>query len=153
MQYWLFKSEPDEFSIDDLRQQKRAPWEGVRNYQARNFMRDQCRKGDIILFYHSSCKPAGVAGLAVVTKEAFDDPAQFDPKSPYYDSKSTPEKPRWQCVEVGFKEKFPRLVELSEIKASAGLKDMVLVRKGSRLSIQPVTEKEFQEILKMAGLK
>ena len=153
MQYWLFKSEPDEFSIDDLRQQKRAPWEGVRNYQARNFMRDQCRKGDIILFYHSSCKPAGVAGLAVVTKEAFDDPAQFDPKSPYYDSKSTPENPRWQCVEVGFKAKFPRLVELSEIKASAGLKDMVLVRKGSRLSIQPVTEKEFQKILKMAGLE
>ena len=152
MKYWLFKSEPDEFSIDDLKKQKTAPWEGVRNYQARNFMRDECKKGDLILFYHSSCKPAGVAGVAVVTREAFADPAQFDPKSPYFDPKSCVENPRWQCVEVGFREKLPRLVELAQIKASPKLKNMVLVQKGSRLSIQPVEENEFREILKMAGL-
>lgn len=152
MKYWLFKSEPDEFSIDDLKRQKKAAWEGVRNYQARNFMRDDCAKGDIILFYHSSCKPAGIAGLAQVSKEAFSDPAQFDPQSPYFDPKSSPESPRWQCVEVEFVSKFPALVELSKIKENRSLKEMLLVQKGSRLSIQPVKEEEYREILKMAGL-
>lgn len=152
MNYWLFKSEPDEFSIDDLRKAKKEPWTGVRNYQARNFMRDECKLGDLILFYHSSCKPTGVAGVAKVSKEAFADPLQFDSNSSYFDSKSEKNNPRWQCVEVSFDSKLPRLVELKEIKENPKLKDMHLVQKGTRLSIQPVKKEEFEEVLKMAGV-
>lgn len=151
MKYWLFKSEPDEFSIDDLKSCKKALWEGVRNYQARNFMRDECKKGDLVLFYHSSARPTGVAGIAQITKEGVIDPAQFEPNSAYYDPKSKEDDPRWICVEVGFKSKFDELVTLEKVKENPKLKDMVLTQKGSRLSIQPVKKKEFEEILKMAG--
>ncbi|MBC77468.1 MAG: EVE domain-containing protein [Halobacteriovoraceae bacterium] len=150
MNYWLFKSEPDEFSIDDLKSSTTTPWEGVRNYQARNFMRDECKKGDLILFYHSSCKNIGVAGVATVSKEAFPDKAQFDENSPYYDPKSSEEKPRWFCCEVKFKSKFNKVVPLKDIKENAKLKDMHLVKKGSRLSIQPVKKDEFEEVLNMS---
>lgn len=153
MNYWLFKSEPGDYSIEDLQKDKTTLWEGVRNYQARNFMRDQCKTGDLILFYHSSCRPAGVAGLAVVTNQARPDPSQFAKNGPYYDPKATKEKPRWQCVEVGFEEKFDRLVGLAEIKQNPKLKNTLLVQKGSRLSIQPVKKAEFEEIIKMCNCR
>ena len=151
MNYWLMKSEPDVFSIDDLknRPQQIELWDGVRNYQARNFMMNDMKVGDIVLFYHSNAEPSGVAGLATVASEAEVDPLQFDKKSEYYDPKSTKEKPRWFCVRVKFKQKFDRLVPLAEIKAKKELSSMHLVQKGSRLSITPVTEIEFKTIISM----
>lgn len=147
--YWLMKSEPDVYSIQTLRKEKTTLWDGVRNYQARNFMRDKMQVGDLVLFYHSNSKPPGVAGLGLVTGEAQPDPTQFDKKSKYYDPKSDPENPRWKCVEVGFKEVFPNYVSLPEIKNTKGLSEMLLVQKGQRLSIQPVTKKHFDKICKM----
>lgn len=145
------KSEPDVFSIDDLknRPQQIELWDGVRNYQARNFMMNDMKVGDIVLFYHSNAKPSGVAGLATVASEAEVDPLQFDKRSEYYDPKSTKEKPRWFCVRVKFKQKFDRLVPLAEIKAKKELSRMHLLQKGSRLSITPVTEIEFNTIISM----
>tara|TARA_Y100000590_G_scaffold441419_1_gene568083 strand:+ start:379 stop:837 length:459 start_codon:yes stop_codon:yes gene_type:complete len=150
MKYWLFKSEPDEFSIDDLQASGTTAWEGVRNYQARNFMRDECKKGDLVLFYHSSCKEIGVAGVAAVSKESFPDSSQFNEDSPYFDKKSSKDKPRWFCCEVKFEKKFKKVVPLKEIKENKKLKDMYLVQKGSRLSVQPVKEDEFKEVLEMS---
>lgn len=149
MKYWLMKSEPDVFSIDKLKTKKRSGWDGVRNYQARNFMRDDMKISDMILFYHSSCEIPGVAGLARVCKESHPDPTQFDSKSEYYDPKATKEAPRWFMVEVEFVEKFDRVITLSEIKEKKELSQMPVVQKGSRLSINPVTEKEYQTILGM----
>jgi predicted RNA-binding protein with PUA-like domain len=137
------KSEPETFSIDHLQQKKKSGWDGVRNYQARNFMRDNMIKGDMVLFYHSSCDVPGVAGLAVVCKESHPDPTQFDSTSDYFDPKATRESPRWFMVEVEFCEKFQNVFTLSEIKKTKGLEEMMVVQKGSRLSINPVTEKEF----------
>ncbi|MCB0408360.1 MAG: EVE domain-containing protein [Bdellovibrionales bacterium] len=150
MKYWLMKSEPDVFSIDDLKKKKSSLWDGVRNYQARNFMRNDMHPGDCVLFYHSNATPPGVAGLATVSKQASADPTQFDKKSEYYDPKSSKEKPRWFCVEVQFKEKFKHFVSLEAIKQNLDLKDMLVVQKGQRLSIQPVEKKHFDKILKMA---
>lgn len=150
MQYWLMKSEPDVFSIDDLKKQKTTTWDGVRNYQARNFMMNDMQVGDLVLFYHSNAKPPGIAGLATVSKKAEPDPTQFDKKSEYYDPKATKEKPRWFCVKVKFKEKFKDLIPLEDIKSEKALKDMLVVQKGQRLSIQPVKEKDYKHILKMA---
>ncbi|NCN40527.1 EVE domain-containing protein [bacterium] len=147
--YWLMKSEPDAFSIDDLKSQKTSLWDGVRNYQARNFMMNDMRKGDLVLFYHSNAKPPGVAGLATVSKEAVPDPTAQDKKSEYYDAKAAPEKPIWFCVEVKFKSKFKELVPLDELKKHKALTEMLVLKKGQRLSIQPVTEKEFQYILEL----
>lgn len=144
------KSEPDVFSIDTLKTKKKSGWDGVRNYQARNFMRDEMKKGDMVLFYHSSCDVPGVAGLAKVSKESHPDPTQFDPKSDYYDPKATKENPRWFMVEVEFVEKFNDVVTLHTIKNVEALENMPLVQKGSRLSINPVSEKEYKTIL---GLK
>lgn len=149
MNYWLMKSEPDVFSIDDLKTKKKSGWDGVRNYQARNYMRDEMRIGDVVLFYHSSCEVPGVAGLAKVCKESHPDPSQFDPKSEYYDPKATKENPRWFMVEVEFVEKFNHIVTLTEIKAAKGLEKMPLVQKGSRLSINPVKPTEYKIISSM----
>lgn len=149
MNYWLMKSEPDVFSIDDLKNKKKSGWDGVRNYQARNYMRDDMKIGDVVLFYHSSCEVPGVAGLAKVCKESHPDPSQFDAKSEYYDPKATKETPRWFMVEVEFVEKFDRVITLTEIKDEKGLEKMPLVQKGSRLSINPVTNAEFKIISKM----
>ncbi|QDP02664.1 EVE domain-containing protein [Thalassotalea sp. PS06] len=150
MNYWLFKTEPDEFSIDDLA--KVGPegecWEGIRNYQARNFMRDKVRVGDKVFIYHSSCKDVGIAGIGEIVKEAFPDPFQFNPTSKYFDEKSTEEIPRWVAVQVGFIEKFDKLVPLSLLKQQPQLEDMVLVNRG-RLSIQPVEEKHWQFIINL----
>ncbi len=145
-QFWLMKSEPDVFSIDHLKSKKTSLWDGVRNYQARNFMMKEMKVGDPILFYHSSTTPPGVAGLATVSKTAVPDPTQFDKKSEYYDEKSTKENPRWYCVEVQFKKKFKNYVPLEDIRKANGLEKMLLLKKGQRLSIQPVTEKEFRII-------
>ena len=140
------KSEPDVFSIDDLKKKKTSGWDGVRNYQARNYMRDDMKIGDLVLFYHSSCEVPGVAGLAKVSKESHPDPSQFDKKSEYYDPKATKENPRWFMVEVEFVEKFDHVITLTTIKETKGLDKMPLVQKGSRLSINPVTPEEFKII-------
>ncbi|PIK16059.1 EVE domain-containing protein [Halobacteriovorax sp. JY17] len=149
--YWLMKTEPDTFSIDDLysRPKKTEHWDGVRNYQARNFMRDEMKKGDLVLLYHSSCKVPGVAGIAEVVKESYPDYTSWDKKSAYYDPKSTSEKPRWFMVDIKFKKKFETYLPLTELKGMKKLKDMVLLKKGSRLSIQPVTKEEFEHITRL----
>lgn len=148
--YWLFKSEPNEFSIDDLKRVKREAWNGVRNYQARNFMRDQMQIGDELLFYHSSCPRPGVVGVAKIVKTAYPDPSAWDKKSAYYDAKSSPENPRWLMVDVGFVEKFERVIELKELRENPKLKEMLILRKGNRLSITPLKKSEFEVIKKMA---
>lgn len=149
MKYWLMKSEPDVFSIDDLEKNKTTLWEGVRNYQARNFMMKDMAIGDQVFFYHSNAEPPGIAGLATVSKLAVPDPLQFDKKSEYYDKKATLEKPTWYCVEVKFKKKFKRIFTLAEIKADKNMKNMMVIQKGSRLSINPVDKKDFEYILSL----
>lgn len=150
--YWLVKSEPDVFSIDHLQRDRRAPWDGVRNYQARNNMRAM-KKGDLLLFYHSSVEPPGVAGLARVSREAHPDPTAWDKKSDYFDPRSTPEKPLWQMIEAEFVEKFPRFVPLDALRLNPTLARMLVIRRGMRLSVQPVAREEFAEILRMAGAR
>ncbi|WP_277656821.1 EVE domain-containing protein [Seleniivibrio woodruffii] len=153
MRYWLMKSEPGCFSVDDLaaRPDSTTPWDGVRNYQARNFMRDDMKAGDRVLFYHSNCEEPGVAGLAEIACEAYADYTAFNPAEKHYDPKSVPEKPVWMMVDVKLVDKFDRVVTLKEIKADDRLSGMELVRKGSRLSVQPVSENEYKTILRMAG--
>lgn len=151
MNYWLMKSEPDVFSIEDLKKDKTTLWDGVRNYQARNFMRDKMKKGDLVLFYHSNTKPPGVAGLASVSKTGIADPTAFDKKSKYFDEKSDPGNPRWICVEVKYKKKFKNYISLEEIKTTKALKDMLVIKKGQRLSIQPVEEKDFKKLVEMGN--
>ncbi|MFK7892951.1 MAG: EVE domain-containing protein [Granulosicoccus sp.] len=148
MNYWLFKSEPDAFSIDDLQSMKgkRDHWDGIRNYQARNLMRDEMSKADTGFFYHSSCKVPGIVGTVEVVKEAYPDHTAWDPESSYYDPKSTSDNPRWMMVDVKFLQKFHRVISLKELREVKGLEDMVLLQKGSRLSIQPVTERQWQVI-------
>jgi len=147
MRYWLMKSEPDEASIDDLANAPAAtlPWTGVRNYQARNFMRDAMQTGDGVLFYHSSCAEPGIAGVARVASSAYPDPTQFDPQSHYHDPKSTVEAPRWLLVDVSFVCKTP-LIALSELRLHPELAQMRILARGNRLSITPVTEAEWQFI-------
>ena len=149
--YWLMKSEPDVFSIDDLQTKKNEVWDGVRNYQARNYMRDEMKVGDLVLFYHSNAKPPGAAGVARISKTKVVDPTQFDKKSEYYDEKSNTEDPRWICVEVQFKEKFDRLVPLAELREQKKLKDMLLLKRGQRLSIQPLKKIEFETVSKLGN--
>jgi predicted RNA-binding protein with PUA-like domain len=148
MASWLMKSEPDVFGIDDLERKGVEHWDGVRNYQARNHMRSM-KVGDRVLFYHSSADPPGVAGLARVCKEAYPDFTAWDPKSKYHDPKSTPDAPRWFMVDVEFVERFPRLVPLDELRQTPGLEDMLVLRRGMRLSVQPVAARELQLICKL----
>ncbi|MBL8299524.1 MAG: EVE domain-containing protein [Rhodanobacteraceae bacterium] len=149
MRYWLMKSEPEEFSIDALAKKKLEPWNGVRNYQARNFMRDDMKIGDGVLFYHSNCDEPGVVGLAEIRSDAYPDPTQFDPKSDYYDAASKREEPRWLLVDVGFKRKLKRTITLAELKDKPELQDLALVRKGNRLSVLPVAKNEWDYILSL----
>jgi len=151
--YWLFKSEPDVFSIQDLKAapRKTTYWEGVRNYQARNLLRDEIKKGDKVLYYHSRVQPIGVAGVARISKSGYPDPDQFDATAKYHDPKSDPENPRWFCVDVTWEQTFDEVVPLADLKAAKALKDMMVVQRGARLSVQPVTKKEFDAVLKMAG--
>jgi predicted RNA-binding protein with PUA-like domain len=148
--HWLMKSEEDVYSIDDLERDGKTRWVGVRNYEARNLMRDEMAPGDQILYYHSRAKPPGVVGLARVASEPYPDPTQFDSESPYYDEKATQEEPRWFLVDVEFVERFPRRVPLREIKEREELDEMALVRR-MRLSVQPVRPAEFELIREMAG--
>jgi predicted RNA-binding protein with PUA-like domain len=152
MKFWLMKSEPHVYSIDDLERDKKDSWEGVRNYQARNFMREMA-SGDLVVFYHSNAKPPGAAGVCRVLREAYPDDTQFDQKSEYYDAKSEQEDPRWSMVDVEFIEKFEEPVSLQALKHDPALEEMRVTQKGSRLSVQPVEKKHFMRVLKMAGAK
>jgi len=153
MAYWLMKSEPDCFSIDDLAAVGGpSMWEGCRNYTVRNFFRDTMQKGDKAFFYHSSCDPAGIVGTMEVVSEAYPDPTQFDPTSDYYDEKSPKDNPRWLLRDVQFVEKYDRIVTLAELRTVAGLEEMQVLRKGQRLSVMPVTEDEWKIVTKLKGL-
>jgi predicted RNA-binding protein with PUA-like domain len=153
--HWLMKSEPDVFSIDDLAKAKKQTtgWDGVRNYQARNLLRDEIAVGDGVLYYHSSVAPPAVVGLARVVKAGYPDPTQFDPKSDYYDAGSTPDAPRWFSVDIAFDRKLPRPVTLPELRADPALGGMVLLQRGSRLSVQPVTAAEWKRIVALGERK
>lgn len=150
MAYWLLKSEPSVFSIDDLEQRGISLWDGVRNYQARNFLRAMLA-GDEAFFYHSSCPEPGIAGILTVACTARPDPTQFNPDSPYHDPKSPPEAPRWDGIDVRFSEKFSTVIPLAVLKETPALAGLALVQKGSRLSVMPVSATEWKAIRKLAG--
>lgn len=154
MNYWLMKTEPESYSIDDLAKEKKKTtfWSGVRNYQARNFMRDDMKKGDLVLFYHSNANPPAIVGVAEVVKESYPDFTSWDENDHHYDPKSTPENPRWFMVDIKLKQKFPESLGRNELTGVKALADMELMRKGSRLSVQPVKKKEFEAILKLASV-
>ena len=149
MTYWLMKSEPDAYSIDDLKRDKTEPWDGIRNYQARNLIRDDMSIGDEAIFYHSSCKEPGAVGLAKIVSDAYPDPTQFDSRSKYYDPKSPEENPRWLLRDVMFVRKLTRNITLKEIKTHPGLADFRLVQRGNRLSIFPVDKKHWDLLLSL----
>jgi predicted RNA-binding protein with PUA-like domain len=150
--YWLFKSEPDAFSIDDLAKSpnQTASWEGVRNYRARNILRDEVKVGDEVFFHHSSTDPAGIAGVCIVVKAAYPDESAFNPRSEYFDSKSTKENPRWFTVDVKLVKKFQKLIPLYELRQTTGLEKMMVCQRGARLSIQPVTKEEWEIVNRLA---
>ena len=150
MQYWLIKSEPDAFSIDDMQQANVEPWDGIRNYQARNFMRDQMQIGDQVFFYHSSCAVPGIVGVCEVASEPYPDPTAFDPEEKYYDPKSDPDKPRWILVDMKFVKKLEQPISLQELKTIPELAEMRLLKKGNRLSIMPVEKSEWDFILALS---
>jgi predicted RNA-binding protein with PUA-like domain len=149
MRYWLMKSEPEEFSVNDLkhRPKQTEPWDGVRNYQARNFMRDEMRSGDQAFFYHSNCKTPGIAGIMEIVRECYPDHTAFDPESKHFDPKSDPEKPRWFMVDVKYVRHTGRVISLAELKEHDELAGMKLLQKGNRLSVMPVSEHEWFYIL------
>ncbi|MHB8652066.1 MAG: EVE domain-containing protein [Minisyncoccota bacterium] len=151
MSYWLIKTEPSSYSIDDLKREGRTPWSGVRNFQARNFMRDEMKVGDLALFYHSNTDPIGIAGIAEVANLPYPDPTQFEKKSPYYDPRATTEKPIWFLVDFKFVKKFKNILPLTELKTSPFFADMPVTQTGSRLSIQPVSKKHFEKITTLAS--
>ena len=148
---WLMKSEPDTYPYDQLEKEGRTMWDGVRNYQARNFMRDDMRVGDEVLFYHSSTKVPGVVGVARVASEPYPDPTQFDAKSDYYDPKATEDEPRWYLVDIEPVERLPRLVSLEEMKADPELEGMTLLRRGNRLSVMPVEPEQVERVRQLAS--
>lgn len=150
-QYWLMKSEPDVYSLDHLIKDKSTWWSGVRNFQARNFMMNDMKEGDLVLFYHSSANPPGIAGLAQVSHEAKPDPTQFDKKSEYFDPRATKEKPLWFCVQVAPLKKFKNFISLDQLRSEKAVKDMLVLKRGQRLSIQPVSEKDFIYLQKLGG--
>lgn len=152
MQYWLVKSEPDCYSIQDLQREKIGSWTDVRNYQARNFLRAM-KKGDLLLFYHSSCAVPAVVGVARVAKEAYADPTQFDKNNEGFDPKSTKENPRWSTVDVSLKEIFKDPLTLAELKSDPAFAGMEVTKQGSRLSVQPVSEKHFKQVLALRSKK
>lgn len=152
MSFWLMKSEPDVYSIDDLMRDGRNMWEGCRNYTVRNFFRDRFQIGDSALFYHSNASPSGIAGTMRICSQAYADPTQFDPASEYYDPKSTRDNPRWLAVDVEFERRFQRVVSLEELRRIPGLENMLVLRRGQRLSVMPVTEDEWNLITNLADL-
>jgi predicted RNA-binding protein with PUA-like domain len=150
MKYWLMKSEPSVFSIDALREKNVAPWDGVRNYMARNFMM-KMKVGDRAFFYHSSEEPVGVAGILEIAREAYPDHTAWDPKSEYHDPKSRPDRPLWFMVDVRFVEKLPAVIQLATLRKQRSLKSMILLRRGNRLSVTPVTPGQWKTILALSG--
>ena len=150
MNYWLIKSEPNTYSITDLKRDRTSLWDGVRNYQARNFLR-QMQVGDLAFFYHSNTKPPGIVGLTIIIENNQIDPTQFDPNSPYFDPKSTLESPRWQTVKVEFKKQFPELISLEQLKAQFTGDELGVVKKGNRLSVMPVSKAVAEKILSLSG--
>lgn len=151
MKYWLMKSEPDVFGIDDLakRRKQTEPWDGIRNYQVRNMLRDEMKKGDQALFYHSNCKEPGIVGIMQVAKEAYPDHTALEPNSKYYDPKSNPQNPRWLMVDMQLVRKFDRVITLQELKTHKILADMLILRRGNRLSVTPISKKHWDYILKL----
>lgn len=147
--YWLMKTEPESYSIDDLERDTTTCWDGVRNYQARNYMRDDMKPGDGVLFYHSNASPPGIAGIAEVVREAYPDHTQFDPKDSHFDPKSDPDNPRWVMVDLKFVRKFAERIPLPELKATPGLEEMIVTQRGSRLSVQPVQPDEWKIVTKL----
>ena len=152
--YWLLKSEPESFSFDDLmaRPRQTTGWDGVRNYQARNFMRDEMKKGDLVFFYHSSTDPSEIVGIAEVVRESYPDPTAFDAKDSHFDPKSKPEAPTWMMVDIKGLRRLPKPLSLAELRGVKGLEKMVLLQRGSRLSVQPVTESEWKVVSKLGGV-
>jgi predicted RNA-binding protein with PUA-like domain len=150
MNYWLFKTDAEDYTIKDLKQDKKTAWTGVRNYQARNFMRDHMKKGDLVLFYHSGGLTPAIAGMAKVANLSYPDPTQFDKKSKYFDPKATKEKPIWFLVDIQYVKTFKNFITISVMRNTRELKDMWALRIGNRLSITPVTETEFNSIIKMS---
>jgi predicted RNA-binding protein with PUA-like domain len=153
MRLWLMKSEPDVYSIDDLARDRRTTWEGVRNYTARNSLRDDAKVGDLVLFYHSNAEPSGIAGVAKIAREAYPDPTQFDRKSAYYDAGAKKDDPRWLMVDVQFVERFAEVIPLARLKSDPALAGMPVIAKGQRLSVQPVTREHFAHVLAIANAK
>jgi predicted RNA-binding protein with PUA-like domain len=151
--YWLMKCEPDAYTIDDLARDGHTSWEGVRNYQARNFMRDDMQEGDGVLFYASNAKPSGVTGLASIAKGGYPDHSAWKKGSTYFDAASTKEQPLWYMVDIAFVEQFPEIVPLDTLKSAPGLEQMMVTKKGSRLSVQPVTKAEYDIVAKMGRRK
>jgi predicted RNA-binding protein with PUA-like domain len=149
--HWLMKSEPEVFSIKDLRLKGKSLWDGVRNYQARNFMMKDMAPNDLVVFYHSNGEPSGPAGIARVTKSAVPDPSQFNPKSEYFEPRAKRAEPVWYCVEVEFAEEFTEVLSLTDIRENPELADLPLLKKGNRLSIQPLTPEQFKKIVELAG--
>lgn len=149
-QYWLMKSEPDCYSIDDLKRDSKTMWDGTRNYQVRNMMRDDMKVGDKVLFYHSNSKEIGIVGTMEIVRKAYPDPTQFDPRSEHPDPTSSKDNPRWFCVDVMFESKFPRTVTLNELKLDSSFATMTVVQKGSRLSVTPVAKKHFDKIIALS---
>ncbi len=152
-QYWLMKSEPEAYSIDDLKRDGKTYWDGVRNYQARNFMRDQMKVGDLVLYYHSNAEPSGVAGIAKICRTGYPDFCAWDPKDKHYDPSSNPAKPTWMMVDLEFVEKFPHFVSLQELKANPDLDGMLVLKKGMRLSVQPVEEIHFEGVRRLGRVR
>lgn len=152
MKFWLMKSEPDVFGIDDLRRKgkKGAHWDGVRNYQARNFLRDEMKKGDLAFFYHSNANPPGIVGIMEISSAAYPDFTAFDPEDPHYDPKSSEDNPRWYMVDVVHRKTFAKPLSLQDLKQISGLEEMLILRRGNRLSITPVSEREWQIINELA---
>jgi len=150
MKYWLMKCEPSSYSIDDLQRDQVSGWEGVRNYQARNFMRDEMAVGDRAFYYHSNADPSGIAGTATIIKAGYPDPFQFDPTHKYFDPKATSGKPIWTTVDIQFDSKFDPFISLAHLHQVPELSDMMVLKKGSRLSVQPVTEAEFKRVIALS---
>lgn len=155
MAYWLFKTEPFKFSFEDLKNspEQTTTWDGIRNYQARNYLRDTVKIGDLVLFYHSRCDPPGIVGIAEVIQEAYPDYTAWEPKSDYYDPKSSSENPRWLMVDVQYRKDFPKMVTLRDMKEQPELEEMLVIKRGQRLSIQPVESNHFDQVIRMGGLK
>lgn len=151
MQYWLMKSEPGAYSIAQLEKDGSTHWDGVRNYQARNLMRDDMKMGDRVLFYHSNADPPGVVGTATICRESYPDFTAADPKDPHFDPKTDPENPRWMMVDIAYESTFKQIVPLAKLRENPKLDGMLVIRRGQRLSVQPVSKEHFDEIVKMGS--